>query len=86
MEFDAKKLQDMIDGFAETLMKHLAGEIETLMSLDGFGMGEEVMKIHEEYEVQVRKNIDAVSVSHCAHIISPTTTFITYFHRPKLPP
>ncbi|MCJ1224472.1 hypothetical protein MMC12_001117 [Toensbergia leucococca] len=63
VEFDAKKLQDMIDGFAETLMKHLAGEIETLMSLDGFGMGEEVMKIHEEYEVQVRKNIDAAKIA-----------------------
>jgi hemerythrin-like domain-containing protein len=60
--YDSELLLKLIDGFSEPLMKHFSDEIETMMRLEETGQGEEVMKIHEEFEVLVRKDIDTVSL------------------------
>ena len=59
--YDSERLLGLIDGFSAPLMKHFGDEVETLMRLEETGQGEEVMKVHEEFEVLVRKDIDAVS-------------------------
>jgi hemerythrin-like domain-containing protein len=58
--YDSERLLKLIDGFSETLMKHFSDEISTLMRLEETGQGEDVMKVHEEFEVIVRKDIDGV--------------------------
>ena len=60
-EYSSEKLLKLIDGFSEPLMKHFNDEIPTLMRLEEAGQGEDVMKVHEEFEVIVRKDIDGVS-------------------------
>lgn len=58
--YDSARLLGLIDGFSESLMRHFSDEIETLMRMREAGKVEEVMKIHEEFEVIVRRDIDAV--------------------------
>jgi hemerythrin-like domain-containing protein len=59
--YNSERLLKLIDGFSEPLMKHFNDEILTLMRMEEAGQGEEVMKVHNEFEVIVRKDIDAVS-------------------------
>lgn len=59
-DYDSLKLLELIDGFSGPLMKHFGDEIETLMRLEELGRGDDVMKVHEEFEVIVRKDIDGV--------------------------
>jgi len=59
--YDPNLLLKLIDGFSEPLMKHFEDEILTLMRLEETGQGKNVMKVHEEFEVIVRKDIDAVN-------------------------
>jgi hemerythrin-like domain-containing protein len=59
--YDSKRLLKLIDGFSEPLMKHFNDEVPTLMRLEEVGQGDKVMKVHEDFEVIVRKHIDAVS-------------------------
>jgi hemerythrin-like domain-containing protein len=58
--YDSERLLKLIDGFSEPLMKHFNDEISTLMRLEETGQGKDVMKVHEEFEVIVRKDIDGV--------------------------
>ena len=58
--YDSERLLKLIDGFSEPLMKHFNDEIPTLMRLEETGQGKDVMKVHEEFEVIVRKDIDGV--------------------------
>lgn len=59
--YSSEKLLKLIDDFSEPLMKHFSDEIPTLMKLKEANQGEDVMKVHEEFEVIVRKDIDGVS-------------------------
>lgn len=60
--YDPEGLLKLIDSFSEPLMKHFEDEILTLMRLEETGQGKIVMKVHEEFEVIVRKNVDAVHI------------------------
>jgi hemerythrin-like domain-containing protein len=58
-DFEAGKLKALIDSFAAPLMEHFKAEIGSLMALKKYGAA--VMKVHQEFEVEVRKRIDSVS-------------------------
>jgi hypothetical protein len=58
--YDSARLLKLIDGFSGPLMGHFNDEIVTLMRLEETGQGKDVMKVHEEFEVLVRKDVDAV--------------------------
>lgn len=60
--YNSERLLKLVDGFSEPLMKHFRDEILTLMRLEEMGQGAEVMKVHDEFEVLVRKDIDGVSL------------------------
>lgn len=67
-DYSSEKIKELIDAFAPALMKHLADEIPTLMGLRKYG--QDVKKAHDEFEVEVRRIVDAVS----------------FFSRPSLTP
>jgi hemerythrin-like domain-containing protein len=72
-EYSSESLLKLIDGFSGPLMKHFSDEIFTLTRLEEANQGAEVMKIHEEFEVLVRKDIDGVGrlfsiQASCTHI------------------
>jgi hemerythrin-like domain-containing protein len=58
--YDSERLLKLIDGFSEPLMKHFNDEIPTLMRMEEAGQGDDIMKVHEEFEVIVWKDIDGV--------------------------
>ena len=58
--FSAKEILQRIDAMAPALLKHLREEIPTLMAMQEGGSGEEVLKIHEEFEKRVRSRLDVV--------------------------
>lgn len=62
-EYSSERLLKLIGGFSEPMMKHFSDEIFTLTRLEEAKQGAEVMKIHEEFEVLVRKDIDGVGRS-----------------------
>lgn len=73
--YSSERLLRLIDGFSEPLMKHFNEEIPSLLRLHETGQGHEVMKVHEEFEVIVRKDIDGVSVL-SSHPLSPQALFV----------
>lgn len=74
--YSSETLLKLIDGFSEPLMKHFNDEISTLMRMQEAGQGEEVMKVHEEFEVIVRRDIDGVSFLPFYFTISGSYTFV----------
>lgn len=65
--YSPERLLELIDTFSEPLMKHFKEEIPSLLRLQEAGQGDEVMKVHEEFEVIVRKDIDGVCSSFLLH-------------------
>jgi hemerythrin-like domain-containing protein len=70
----SEKLLKLVDEFSEPLMKHFTDEIPTLMRMQEAGQREEVMKIHEEFEVIVRKNINVV-IFHPSYFMISTDSY-----------
>jgi len=57
-DYNAEKMKELIDAFAPALMTHLADEIPTIMALRKYG--NDVKKAHDEFEMEVRRIVDAV--------------------------
>lgn len=66
-EFEPERLKSLTDGFAPALLRHPADEMPTLLRLeelkDQAKVGKILMRIYEEFEVLVRKDVDAAKVA-----------------------
>lgn len=78
-DYEGEKLLKLVDNFSGPLMKHFAEEVDTLMRLDEAGQGKEVMKVHEEFEVLVRKDVDAVRFPMSNLLISAGLYWLVFF-------
>jgi hemerythrin-like domain-containing protein len=83
--YDSERLLKLIDSFSEPLMKHFNDEIATLMRLEEAAQGSEVMKVHEEFEVIVRKDVDAVGFLLFFLATSPSRLFYVDLSFVRLP-
>jgi hemerythrin-like domain-containing protein len=73
-EFDGQKLRELVEGFAEALVKHLHEEIETLRALDGY----DSVRLREAYRVFEKELMATDNVSILLPLFSPHPSLSPY--------